>query len=197
MRTGISALVRSLHWRNLIGLACLVVLMSGCSSTATTATTPGSTTTSTSTATVASATPTTATASGVCNTADFPPPIRQGPANTGGDPGPFYGGPISDFAFPAGTYYYDRGAVTGQHDWYVCSPGDPTTILTFMDQSISASAWMVFPPQGQSLAAQKPEPAQGVTTPVYCATLAVTVGGFPGYPGEWSFVTYSPVSTCR
>src|SRR6516165_8734772 len=84
-------------------------------------------------------------APGVCRAADFPPPIRQQPnPPTGGDPGPFYGAPISDFRFPPLTYYYDFGAAAGTHHWAMCSSGDPSSILIFMRQSIAGSSWMII-----------------------------------------------------
>ncbi len=214
MHTRVGMMVHGLRWSSalrLMGLVVLVlVLVSGCRSSATGGTSTGgitadATATSTSlppTPTGAAATPTPL--AGICRAADFPPPIRQGPALTGGDPGPFYGAPVTDFAFPSGTYYYSLGHVTGRQDWHLCSPGDPTAILMFMRQSIGASAWTLLPAQGPnpnplSIAAQEPisSPTPGVTTPVYCRTLAITVGEFPGYPGEWSFSVFAPVDACR
>jgi hypothetical protein len=151
----------------------------------------------------ASAVQTPSPASGVCHAEDFPPPIRQQPnPPTGGDPGPFYGAPISDFQFPPRTYYYDAGPAMGTHQWKMCSPGDPASILAFMRDSIAASAWMVLNPPGAnalSLVAQKPAATAtpGMTTPAFCSTLNVTVGGFPGYPGEWTFVVTAPASPCQ
>jgi hypothetical protein len=142
-------------------------------------------------------------AAGVCRAADFPPPIRQQPnPPTGGDPGPFYGAPISDFQFPPQSYYYDFGGAAGSHRWAMCSPGDPAAILAFMRQSIAASAWMILNTPAAdplSLVAQKPASAAtpGSTTPVYCSTLNVTVGGYPGYPGEWAFAVFAPATPCQ
>lgn len=177
----------------------VVVLLSACSSSASTsATSPTATATNT---VVPTSSPTPA--AGVCRASDFPPPIRQKPnPPTGGDPGPFYGAPISDFAFPPGTYYYDHGPAAGTHFWAVCSPGDPSSILAYMHQSIAASAWTIIStPSGDpnQLAAQKPASAAtpGVTTPVYCSTLNVTVGGVAGYPGEWTFATFAPATPCQ
>jgi hypothetical protein len=142
-------------------------------------------------------------APGVCRSADFPPPIRQQPnPPTGGDPGPFYGAPISDFRFPPLTYYYNFGSAAGTHRWAMCSAGDPDSILAFMRQSIAASSWMIVSVPGansQTLFAQKPAatPTTGTTTPIYCSTLNVTVGSYPGYPGEWSFLIGAPASPCQ
>jgi hypothetical protein len=142
-------------------------------------------------------------AAGVCRMADFPPPIRQQPnPPTGGDPGPFYGAPIGDFPFPPLTYYYDPGPAMGTHQWRMCSPGDPASILAFMRGSIAASSWMLLNPPGanaMSLVAQKPAatPTIGTTTPAYCSTLNVIVGAFPGYPGEWTFVVSAPAVPCQ
>ena len=178
----------------------IVLLLSACSSSAAT-----SAATATATATnTPMPTSSPAPATGICRASDFPPPIRPQPnPPTGGDPGPFYGAPISDFAFPPGTYYYDPvGPAAGQHFWAMCSPGDPGSILAFMRQSIAASAWMIINPQSPDpniLAAQKPVSAAtpGATTPVYCSGLVVRVGGFAGYPGEWSFATFAPVTPCQ
>lgn len=176
-----------------------VLLSSACSGIATTSV-PSATATATKTPLLTSSpTP----AAGVCRASDFPPPIRQQPnPPTGGDPGPFYGAPISDFPFPPLTYYYDFGAAAGTHHWAMCSSGDPAAILTFMRQSIAASAWTIITAQTAdplSLVAQKPVSAAtpGVTAPVYCSTLNVTVGGFPGYPGEWSFAVFAPATPCQ
>jgi hypothetical protein len=140
---------------------------------------------------------------GVCRAADFPPPIRQQPnLPTGGDPGPFYGAPISDFQFPPLTYYYDFGGAAGTHHWAMCSAGDPDSILAFMRQSIAASSWMIINTPGsnaQTLIAEKPfaTPTSGTATPIYCYTLNVSVGGYAGYPGEWSFLVGAPASLCQ
>jgi hypothetical protein len=84
----------------------------------------------------------------------------------------------------------------------MCSPGDPASILAFMRLSIAASAWTIISsgtPNPNLLAAQKPASAAtpGVTTPGYCSTLNVTVGGFPGYLGEWSFSVFAPATSCQ
>jgi hypothetical protein len=137
----------------------------------------------------------------VCNAADFPPPIRQPPSPAvGGDPGPFYGAPIKDFPFPPQSYYYNpAGTTMSGTSWKMCSPGDPASILAFMHQSISTSAWTITGQTATDIAAQKPLSAAtpGVTTPVYCGTLDVNVGGFPGYPGEWTFSVYPPATPCQ
>ncbi len=144
------------------------------------------------------------TAAQICRASDFPPPIRQQPnPPTGGDPGPFYGAPINDFQFPPSTYYYNPAGVTaGSEHWTMCSPGDPASILAFMRQSIAASSWKIITTQTAdplTLVAQKPASTAtpGATTPVYCSTLNVTVGGFPGYPGEWSFAVFAPATPCQ
>lgn len=178
----------------------IVVLLGACSASA-----PPVVTSATATATQPTALPTSVPtlAPGVCRTADFPPPIRQQPnPPTGGDPGPFYGAPISDFQFPPLTYYYDFGGAAGTHRWLLCSAGDPDSILAFMRQSIAASAWTVISvpaSNAQTLFAQKPAPTPtvGTATPLYCSTLNVTVGGYPGYPGEWSLLVGSPASPCQ
>ena len=177
----------------------IVVLLSACGSSATSSLTSATAIATTTPIPTSAPTP----AAGVCRASDFPPPIRQQPnPPTGGDPGPFYGPPISDFQFPPLTYYYDFGPAAGTHHWAVCSPGDPASILAFMRQSIAASSWMIVTTQTASplsLVAQKPVSAAtpGVTTPVYCSTLNVTVGGFPGYPGEWSFAVFAPATPCQ
>jgi hypothetical protein len=132
-----------------------------------------------------------------CNAADFPPPIRQRPTPAvGGDPGPFYGAPVADFAFPAGTYYRDRGPAMGTHVWDVCSPGTPTSIMAFMRASIAVSAWMILPASTSSILGAQ-IPVAPPTTPEYCRTLQVMVGDYIGYPGQWSFTEYAPVSVCQ
>jgi hypothetical protein len=71
-----------------------------------------------------------------------------------------------------------------------------------MRQSIAASAWTIINTPSSDpnqLAAQKPASAAtpGTTTPVYCSTLNVTVGGFPGYPGEWTLGVFAPAMPCQ
>jgi hypothetical protein len=175
----------------------IVMLLSACSGSAT-----ASVTSATATAaqtSIPTSSPTTA--AGVCRAADFPPPIRQQPnPPTGGDPGPFYGAPISDFRFPPLTYYYDFGAAAGTHHWAMCSSGDPSSILIFMRQSIAGSSWMIIntpTPDPLSLVAQKPVSAATPGVTLYCSTLNVTVGGLPGYPGEWSFAVFAPATPCQ
>lgn len=173
----------------------ITLLLGACSSSVPTSVTSA-------TATVAT-TPIPTTTAQVCRASDFPPPIRQQPNQpTGGDPGPFYGAPINDFEFPPSTYYYDFGAAAGTHHWAMCSLGDGASILAFMRQSITASSWKIIDTQSAdplTLVAQKPASAAtpGATTPVYCSTLNVTVGGFPGYPGEWSFAVFAPATPCQ
>ena len=194
---GVGARSRGMRRWFVVCLLGLLALLTGCSGVSTMGKVARATATSVVTSTSAAAgTPTPM--AGICNAADFPPPIRQGPPLSGGDPGPFYGAPVTEFAFPAGTYYYDLGHVTGQQYWHVCSPGDPPAIAAFMRQSITASGWTILPAQNLSFGAEKPTspPTPGVTTPVYCRTLGVTVGGFPGYPGEWTFGLFAPVSAC-
>ena len=184
-----------------IGVIGIVVCLSACGRSASTAVNSATATATAIQTPIPTQTPTPAV--GVCSTADFPPPIRQQPnPPTGGDHGPFYGAPISDFQFPPLTYYYDLGPAMGTHQWRMCSSGDPASILAFMRQSIAASAWMMLNPQGasaQTLVAQKPAatPTTGTTTPVYCSTLNVTVGGLPGYPGEWTLLVTVPASPCQ
>jgi hypothetical protein len=134
---------------------------------------------------------------GQCNAADFPPPIRNPPTPAvGGDLGPFYGAPVADFAFPEGTYYRDLGPAAGTHFWDMCSPGAPAAIMAFMRASIAASAWKILPGStSTALGAQLP--VTPPTTPEYCRTLQVIVGGYTGYPGQWSFAEFAPVSTCQ
>lgn len=185
-----------LAYFTLIGI---IVLLGACSSSATPSV--ASATATATQAPIATSSPTPAT--GVCRASDFPPPIRQQPnPPTGGDPGPFYGAPISDFQFPPLTYYYDFGGAAGTHRWAMCSPGDPAAILAFMRQSIAASSWEIINTQGGdplSLVAQKPMSGAtpGVTTTAYCSTLNVTVGRFQGYPGEWSFAVAAPATPCQ
>jgi hypothetical protein len=79
--------------------------------------------------------------------------------------------------------------------WAMCSPGDPSAILAFMRQSIAASAWTIINMPSNdpnTLDAQK----RADTTP-YCYGLAVTVGGFAGYPDEWTFAEYAPAGPCQ
>ncbi len=182
-----------------IALGGAVVLLGACSSGAPPAL-AGATATATH-ATIPTSVPTLA--PGLCRAADFPPPIRQQPnPPTGGDPGPFYGAPINDFQFPPLTYYYDFGGAAGTHRWAMCSAGDPDSILAFMRQSITASSWMIITTPasgGQTLFAEKPAaaPTTGTTSPIYCSTLNVTVGGYPGYPGEWALILGAPASPCQ
>jgi hypothetical protein len=182
-----------------LALMGIVVLLSACSSRATTSATAATATAANTAIPTNSPTP----AYGMCRASDFLPPIRPQPnPPTGGAPGPFYGAPISDFQFPPLTYYYDYGPAAGTHHWTVCSPGDPASILAFMRQSIAASSWTIINTPSSdpnTFVAQKPVSAAtpGVTTPVYCSTLNVIVGGFPGYPGEWSFAVFAPATPCQ
>ncbi len=99
---------------------------------------------------------------------------------------------MGDFPFPPMSYYYDLGPAAGTHFWRLCSPGDPTSILNFMHQSIAASVWKITTVDATSIDAEKS------TTPPsgYCYTLTVVVGGFPGYPNEWSFSMFAPANMC-
>lgn len=197
MRQGFSKKSLCNRWKPILCLAGILAFSSGCSISTSPSTDLKTTATTTLIATI---TPTAGTVQGVCRASDFPPPIKQRPAiPTGGDPGPFYGAPISDFPFPPDTYYYDLGPAAGTHFWKVCSSGDPTSILAFMRQSIAASSWQLLPSSDPStLKAQKPvsSATPGAAASAYCYTLQVMVGSFPEYPGEWSFATFSPAEHC-
>ncbi len=174
-------------WRSILSVMCIVVMLSGCTISAAmpiATTTPVPTNTPVPTSTpVPTNTP--APVAGVCRAADFlPSQLTHG--------GTHNGAPDNEFQFPPLTYYYDFGPAAGTHFYDVCSSGDPTSILAFMRQAIAASPWKITSANDTTLAAEKPvSPPNG-----YCYTLNVTVGGFPGYLGEWTFALFAPATMC-
>lgn len=115
---------------------------------------------------------------GVCNASDFP---TTSP-----------GGPSEGFAYPPQTYYYSHGGAAGNHYYTFCSPGTPSSILTFLLQSMPAGGWTLTQSTATFIAAQMPtSPPSG-----YCYTVNIAVGGHPGYPGEWDANFHPPAVPC-
>jgi hypothetical protein len=164
-----------------------------CGSTGTVAVNPTSTATSAPTATATTAPPTatpthvppTATPApvpGVCNASDFP---------TSGIPGTSNGSPDT-FAVPPLTYYHSLGGAAGSHPSYVCSSGNPSSILNFLKTSVPAGGWKITGTTSTTINAEKPD-GHGDG---FCYTNNITVGSHAGYPGEWDYVWHIPAATC-
>ena len=135
----------------------------------------GSPTASTATpAPTATATP----APGVCNAADFP-------SKTNGGPG--------GFQYPPLTYYYDETPGAGNHPYLLCSSGNPSSILAFMQNSVTAAGWKVVSTTATTLSAQQPtNPPSG-----FCYEDDIAVNLNPSYPGEWELNEHPPAAQCQ
>ncbi len=183
-------LLRSRRLLAIIGvmIATFIALIA-CGSTGTVAVNPTATSTLAATATNAptnTPAPPTATPApvpGVCNAADFP--------TTGGPLGTNNGSP-GDFAVPPLTYYHSLGGAAGSHANYVCSSGNPTSILTFLKSSVPAAGWKITSTTSTTINAEKPD-GYGDGN---CFTNNITVGSHAGYPGEWDYVWHIPASPC-
>jgi hypothetical protein len=80
----------------------------------------------------------------------------------------------------------------GNHPYLICSSGNPTSILTFMKSSVVAAGWKVTTTTATTLTAEnQTTPPSGV-----CYTVDITVGGHPGYPGEWNENFHPPIVSC-
>jgi hypothetical protein len=164
----------------------LVFLLSGCSDSTLTivASTPTATSAPAVTATVPPATATPA--PGVCNAANFTAKIPGGPTTSS----PL--GPPVGFQYPPSTYYSFRGAATGNYFYFMCSSGNPASILAFMKNSIPAGGWTIKTTTATTVyAIQTSVPQEGL-----CASVNVTVGSQPAYPGEWDAVFHAPTASC-
>jgi hypothetical protein len=74
----------------------------------------------------------------------------------------------------------------------LCSPGTPTAILAFLQQSIPAGGWTISGTTATTLhAVQTNVPQEGL-----CASVDITVGAYAGFPGEWDLAFHQPTSQC-
>ncbi len=122
--------------------------------------------------------PTLTPAPGVCNATDFPTKTT--------------GGPYTSFQYPPLTYYFHITDAAGTYYYVMCSSGDPTSILAFLESSLPAGGWKVTTSAATTLTAvQSNNPQEGM-----CAWVNVTVGAHAGYAGEWDATFHSPTMTC-
>jgi hypothetical protein len=163
------------RWSRLAAVGVAVVTLMGCALGTTTVSvvvTPTATATATPKPT-ATATP----APGVCDSADFPTKTNGGP---------------SPFQYPPLTYYYDESPGMGNHTYLMCSSGNPSSILAFMKNSVTAAQWKVTSTTATTLSAENPtNPPSG-----FCYTVDITVGAKAAYPGEWSIDFHPPAAQC-
>lgn len=159
----------------LLSMLCLLV---GCGNTVTVVVAPTAMATSVATAT-ATIPPATATpASGVCDAADFPTK--------------FPGGPDPSFQYPPLTYHGSLDGAAGNEYYGLCSSGDPASILAFLEHSIPAGGWTVTATTATTLnALHTSAPQDG-----FCASVDITVGTHPGFPGEWGADFHPPAVPC-
>jgi hypothetical protein len=114
---------------------------------------------------------------GVCKASDFPTKTPGGP---------------SGFDYPPLTYSYDLTPGMGNHPYAMCSSGNPTSILTFMKNSVTTAGWKVTSTTAKTLEAENPtNPPSG-----FCYTVDVIVGGNASYPGEWTINFHPPAASC-
>ena len=157
------------HAISFIGsLIVLLFLLAGCGTTVTIVQTP--------TFTVPPATA--APVPGVCNAADFPTQLP--------------GGPNSSFQYPPLTYHSAPSNGAGHSVSAICSSGDPTSILTFLKQSIPAGGWTIKTTTATTLNAVQTNAPQGG----FCASVDITVGDQAAYPGEWGADFHPPAAPC-